>query len=210
MRNLDLYLVRHGEPEGGGDFIGSGSDPGLSPAGVSQAEEIARRLLEVRLDAVYTSPLKRAAMTAEAVIAAAGSPGPELRVREDLREIHFGAWEGSAFDDLDGSAREHAERWSRDPRSAPPPGGEDFAEFEERVLRCFDRIIGECSGGSVLVTAHGGSLRVYLSRVLGLRQDRMWSFALARGSVSMVRVYPPRGEVLEFLNLRLDRPPAIW
>jgi len=204
VKPLDLYLVRHGEIVGEGDYIGGGSDPDLSDLGRRQAEGVAGLLRRVPLERIHTSPLRRARAAAGMVAALCEAPGPELRVHQDLREIHFGLWEGLRFGDLDGPGRELALSWAADPRLSRPPGGEGFEDFRERVLRCFDGIEKEHSGGPVLVAAHGGTLRVYLSRVLGLTADRFWRFGLARGSLSLVRVYPRGPAVLEFLNLRLD------
>src|SRR5262245_20482819 len=88
----DFLLARHGETDWNREHRVQGhTDVPLNAAGLGQARVLAERLADVSLEAIYASDLERARATAEAV---ARSQGLEVQVDPDLREKHFGSWEG--------------------------------------------------------------------------------------------------------------------
>jgi broad specificity phosphatase PhoE len=142
----ELILVRHGETDWNRDGRYQGhADPPLNEAGRGQAHELARRLANVEYDAVYTSDLRRAAETAEIIVA-----GRDVPLTEDpgLREIDVGSWSGLT----------RAEIEARFPGSAGHDGESDEAHLA-RVRRTVVRIADAHPGERVLIVSHGGSLR---------------------------------------------------
>jgi broad specificity phosphatase PhoE len=115
--------------------------------------ELAGRLSDVPLAAVYSSDLPRALETAELV---AARRGLEVVVDPALREIDLGSWSGLT----------RAEIEERFP-GASHHDGEPRDEFEERVLAAVTRIAVAHDGARVLVVAHGGCIRALQRRVLG-------------------------------------------
>lgn len=200
MKPQDIYLVRHCEPEGGRVYLGAGSDPALSREGYSQAAALAGYFAGECFDEVFTSPLRRSLETAAAIAGRKTS----LTVLDDLKEMHFGRWEGMSYSDIALQDRGLLEAWTTDPRKACPPGGEPYEDFVARVKQCFGDMISRNPGKKLLVVSHGGVLRVYLSRILGIDSSRLWSFALHRGSVSLVRIHSGGLEIIEFLNCLID------
>ena len=88
----ELLLVRHGETDWNRDHRVQGqTDTPLNATGLAQAHALASSLSCVPLDAVYSSDLARARMTAETVAEPHGLP---VEVEVDLREKDFGTWEG--------------------------------------------------------------------------------------------------------------------
>jgi len=96
-RHTTLLLVRHGGTTAGADHFAGSIDVPLSDDGLAQAAALSRRLAEVRIDAMYSSPLQRAMQTANAIASAHGmTPQPN----PDLREIAHGHWEGRSISDV--------------------------------------------------------------------------------------------------------------
>ena len=147
-----LVLVRHGETDWNRDRRVQGhSDIPLNDTGREQAKDLAKQLSGEHLDAVFASDLARARETAE--IATAGT---ELDVRElvDLRERHFGTWEGLTDEDIRARFPES--------RTGPWGDGETIDEMSARVVAALRAIAAEHSGGTVLVATHGGPVRAVL------------------------------------------------
>ena len=145
----ELLLVRHGETDWNAEGRLQGhTDRPLSDVGRRQAERLADELAGERLDAVYASDLARARETAEVV---AGRLGLPVVLDPDLREKHWGTWEG--LTPTERATVEHV--------------GESSAEHRERTLRALRRIAERHPGGRVLVITHGGSLRRVQAAALG-------------------------------------------
>jgi probable phosphoglycerate mutase len=164
---LRTYLIRHGEAVGNheGRYIGTTDTP-LTDTGERQAEAVAGACAEVPLEVIFTSPLQRARSTADHI---AQRCAVELRVVEDLTEMHFGRWEGLTPDEirsLGEDDRRLLASWHADP-SAAPPGGEALTAVAERCLAFIDRC-HDHGLGSIAVVSHVGGIKALLCSALGL------------------------------------------
>jgi broad specificity phosphatase PhoE len=145
-----------------------------------EARDLADALAEIPFTAVYTSPLARAAKTAEAVAAAHGLVPIEVG---DLREIELGDVEGVEFDRY--PARLQAEVLS-EPLSVRFPGGETYGELRTRVCRALDVVVERHIGESVLVVSHAGSIRAALAVWLGITGEAIFRIDQRTASVNVV------------------------
>ncbi len=164
-----LYLVRHAQSEGNrGEYTGPDDDPPLSEVGREQARRLAVRFARQKVDAVYSSPLRRAQETARAI---AGAANLKVRTLDDLREVDLGQAQTDyeAFTGAD--ARELRDRIAKQPTWDSCPHGEGSAAARRRIVAAMDSIVGECSGERVAVVAHGAVIQTYVSHVLGLERD---------------------------------------
>jgi broad specificity phosphatase PhoE len=179
-----LWFCRHGEVEAPwvGTFIGT-TDIGLSPLGRHQAEAIAAYLEPAHLDAIVSSPRKRALDTIGAV---ARSKGMKLDVRKDLAEMHFGTWEGKSWEQILELDSDHAKQWEHDAANTAPPGGESANEFAERVARALEDIVNEYKGRAIALGAHAGTNRGILAAILGKPYMEMFAFAQDYGCMNAV------------------------
>jgi probable phosphoglycerate mutase len=157
-------LLRHGQTELSAErrFAGRGDAP-LTSAGLQQAAAAAARLAERGdIDAVVTSPLRRALRTAEAVAGAAGVP---LEVDSDLVETDFGDWEGLTFGEVLARWPDEMAAWQAD-ASAAPPGGESFAAVAKRVGVALDRLLMDRKGQTIVVVSHVTPIKTLVCRAL--------------------------------------------
>lgn len=193
-----VILVRHGESvwNEARRFQGN-SDPELSARGREQAGLVARRLaLEARPAALYSSPLRRAAATAQILGGALGLP---VCLEPDLREMGLGEWEGLTPAEIEERWRGAYVRWVRDPAAHVPPGGEGMEAFLTRVAAAVDRIRGAHAGQDVVIVSHGGAIGAYLCRVLRLGASGLFRFKLENASVTHI-LEDPVGLRLALLN----------
>jgi alpha-ribazole phosphatase len=127
-----------------------------------QAAELAERLAGVELAAVYTSPLARAAETAQAV---AARHGLTPRVVSDLREIDLGDVDGLQFD---GYPAELRAALLDTPGTVRFPGGESYEDLRARVVAALGDIVSRHDGETVAAISHAGAIRAALATWLGV------------------------------------------
>lgn len=163
-QHLRLFLIRHGEiePNAMGKLIGH-TDAALSERGVEQARRLAEKLAHVRLDAVYSSDLRRAYRTAEII-------AEHNRVRAQpsaaWREINMGMWEGRTLSGLNDEAPEKVSSLLSDPASFEYPGGESFAAFTKRIYEALEQLLQIHPSGEIALVVHGGVCRAIIGDVL--------------------------------------------
>jgi broad specificity phosphatase PhoE len=158
-----IVMVRHGETDWNRERRFQGhADTLLNEAGRAQAAELAETLADEGLAAVYTSPLRRAAETAEIVAARLGL---DLHPLEALREIHVGEWQGLTIDEV-----KERHPGLEDGRSGWP-GGETYEALSARVLPALVALAADHPGERVLAVTHAGPVRAALSAAMGLSYD---------------------------------------
>ncbi|MFC1977152.1 histidine phosphatase family protein [Chloroflexota bacterium] len=192
-----LLLVRHGITEfnKGRRFAGQ-SDVELSADGYTQVEKLRRRLANEKIDAVYSSDLKRALVTAEVI-----SPGhkTDIVACPELREMNYGHAEGLTFKEIKSRYPEVAELITNFNLRLEFPDGEGFGGFTERVVRFLDRLEKHEPSETILVVCHGGPLRTLVCHLLGIAQDHWWQIRFDNASLSIVDTYP-KGAIISLLN----------
>ncbi len=127
-----------------------------------------------------TSPLARARITAEALIARVEDGGAAPAVLDGLSEQDFGAWAGRAYDAV--YAETGPGPW-RAPDALRPPGGESFADLVRRLGRTLDgfdpaALAGGEAPRDVIAVAHAGSIRAALAHTLGLAPAAALRFSI--------------------------------
>lgn len=165
-----LVLLRHGQSVWNKENRFTGfTDVELSAQGEAEARAAGEKLRNLPLDHVFTSTLKRAYVTAELALDAAGQSNVAQTRHDDLRERDYGDLTGLNKDDMRekyGEEQVHIWRRSYDVR---PPGGESLQDVVARVQPYYRAHIEPLlrSGKNVLVAAHGNTLRAMLI-ILGL------------------------------------------
>ena len=179
MQATRIVAIRHGETAWNVDTRIQGHlDIPLNTTGLWQADQVARALADEPITAIYTSGLKRAHATAQAVARSTGAP---LTTHTGLRERSFGHFQGRTFAEIEAELPEDAHRWrKRDPHYAPE-GGESLVTLKERIERTVAQLAQQHLGEQVVMVAHGGVLDVLYR--LATRQDiqapRTWQLSNA-------------------------------
>ena len=185
-----VILLRHGETAHTADkkFSGSGGDdPGLSPAGRQQAEAAAGWLSRHGgIDAIVTSPLRRARETAAAVAAELDLP---VTAEEGLAEAAFGDWDGQTFGEVQERWPDELAAWL-DSADVAPPGGESFAAVFGRVRKARDRLVAGYPGGTVLAVSHVTPIKLFVCMALGAPLQAMYRMEMRPASLTVVQWYP--------------------
>jgi broad specificity phosphatase PhoE len=194
-----LYLIRHARSTWNAEGRLQGqADPPLDETGHQQVRALVEFLTDEPFDAIYSSPLVRARLTAEALAAPRG-----LSVQFDARlmERHLGEWTGLKGDE---ARARIAAFTSGDWRVAGPPGGEGEAALMARAAAALADIIAAHPEGPVAVVSHGGTLRAYLLHLFGFSPESQHvSFSFENTSFARLRVLD--GHV-RFLGLGENRP----
>ncbi len=180
----DLVLVRHGDTEWNRTGRVQGlSDIPLNDTGRRQAREAGRRLRGQRWTAIASSPLSRAAETAEIIAREAGLPAPELV--EALVERNYGAAEGLTGAEID--ARYGGVLTARESREA----------VLERVKPALLQLAERHPDGRVLVVSHGGVIGSLVRDATGWAWPER-GVRIENGSDHDFRVEDGRIELLRF------------
>jgi probable phosphoglycerate mutase len=165
---MEIVWVRHAEPERIAAGTGVPANPSLTHIGEAQAERVAAWLASEAVDAVCSSPQRRALETATPIAAAHGL---DVQVHDGLVEYDVQSDHYIPIEELRATKDERWQamvegRWGAF-------GGEDPDRFVERVARTVDDIVSAHPGETVVAVCHGGVINVALAGVLGLDQP-LW------------------------------------
>lgn len=192
-----LLLVRHGDTElNSAQRYWGQSDVKLSAAGLRQAERLRDRLAKQKVDAIYSSDLQRALVTAKII---ASRHGLEVITCVELREINFGDAEGLTFDEISQLFPKVTKMWLERNPGLQYPGGERVDEFNKRVSKFLGRLDKHTAEETILIVAHSGVLRTLICYLLGIELKHRWQFRLELASLTILETYP-QGAILSLLN----------
>ena len=229
-------IVRHAETQWNLEGRVQGhSDTSLSDVGLRQAQALRDRLATWSIDVAYASDLKRAMETAGAILQGHCDPGGSQlppSPSPELREFSYGLWEGMTHEDVEEVDPAGYAGMLKRTEVFAPPGGESLRDLTARVGKFVSKLkaahIHDLSqsgliegrelrktasdhrenSDTLLIVGHGGSLRVLLTRLLGLPALASWNFFLSPASLSVVDCYPDIA-VLRLLNDTSHLQPAV-
>ncbi|MFN0217958.1 MAG: histidine phosphatase family protein [Hyphomicrobium sp.] len=165
---VTLYFIRHGETDWNRESRYQGQrDIPLNDAGRAQAKRNGQALRAISDQIAHVdfvaSPLVRAVETMRIVRAELGLDPDGFRTDPELRELHYGHWEGQLASDLAVSDSKGVNDKARDPYRWRPRGGESYADLQHRVSRWIASVDRDA-----VVVSHGGVSRVARGAVLGV------------------------------------------
>ena len=185
---IEIILQRHGESLGNAQkmYLGS-TDLDLSERGYEQARLAADALLPQRLDAIYSSDLKRAYNTALA--------HAELRkmcvvAESQMRELYIGDWEGlTVYEIMEKYGEMFTVDWQQHFGTFVAPGGESVPALAERIYDAVYRIAGEQEDGAViLIATHAAAIRAFYGKISGIEPDKLAGLLPFPSNASFTRV----------------------
>ncbi len=175
-----LILIRHGATAWNLQKRYCGFvDLGLSREGRQQVKNLSQRLIRVKIHKIYSSDRRRAIQTAKIIFGKR-----EIEIVPDLREIHFGVFEGLTHKQIIKKYNSVYQKWLKDPYRAAIPQGEALADFKKRVMAALKKIIRKNPNRTIAVVCHGGSISVFLNSIL--KAKNFWKYIPRPASISIV------------------------
>jgi broad specificity phosphatase PhoE len=169
-----LILVRHGETAWNVEKIFRGrANVNLDEVGIEQAELLGKYLTNWRLEAVYSSPLKRALDTAT-IIARYQKIG--VHVAEGLTDFDYGQWQSLPEQEVNRLYPDLLNEWHNNPHKVRMPGGENLEDVRSRAATVVTDVLSKYEGSVVLVS-HRVVLKVLICYLLGLDNSHFWNIS---------------------------------
>ena len=197
MTETIIDLLRHGEPQGGSKYRGHAIDDPLTEKGWAQMREGTGSYRD--WDVILTSPLRRCRRFAEEL---GGELSVSVQVKDDLREIGFGQWEGKTKQQLREERAREFDAFYRDPVNNTPQGAEPVQEFYQRIASVMDEVYARHGGKRALIVAHAGVIRAALTHAIGATPASMYHFNVRNGRISRI-IRRDQLTTIELLNARL-------
>ena len=179
-----FLLIRHGSTDWVGKAL-AGRLPGvgLDAAGRNQAQELANRLANRRIAAIYSSPLQRAMETAAPL---GERLGLRIEVRDAFTEIDFGAWQGMEIANLESDA--HWRRFNSLRGSTNAPGGELMLEVQARMATELENLRQHHREEAVAVFSHADVIKAALMLYLDIPLDCHSRLEISPASVNVLEI----------------------
>jgi 2,3-bisphosphoglycerate-dependent phosphoglycerate mutase len=190
-----LVLVRHGQSEWNLKNLFTGwRDVGLTEQGVAEAKSGGEKLAErgIKFDIAYTSALSRAQVTCQLILDAVGQSGLKTIKDQALNERDYGDLVGLNKDDARKRwGEEQVHKWRRS-YDIQPPGGESLKDTGARVWPYYLHEMQPhvLRGETVLVAAHGNSLRSLIMALEGISGEEIVKLELGTGVPMIYRLNP--------------------
>ena len=167
----EIILARHGETEWNVEEVFRGRiDVELNATGLRQAELLAEYLSDIKIDAIYSSPLRRALKTAKII---ARYHKLKVEITPGLIDCDFGKWQGLSLREVKDRYKEPYTEWLENPHLVKMPEGESLDEVRARALK----VVGVVAKyeGTVVLVAHRVVNKVLICALLGLDNSHFWN-----------------------------------
>jgi probable phosphoglycerate mutase len=187
---ISLFLIRHGETDWNKRHCFQGKkDIPLNQTGLIQAELLAKRLKNFFIERIYTSPLKRAKVTAEII-------AKELKLKFPLskfglKEIDHGLWEGKTEDEVKNKYSELLKIWYNQPHLIKMPQGENLKSVKNRAVACILNILKEVTNQGyqrIAIVSHEAVNKIILCYLLSLPLRYFWLLPQSNASFSLIEI----------------------
>lgn len=193
---MELIFVRHGRPEHVVTRDGTPADPPLSEIGHAQAAAVAEWLSEERIDAIYSSPMRRARQTSAPIEAAVGL---EAAVRDGISEFDR---DSTVYVPTEVLRETNREAWLKMASGGYMRAMRDPAKWIGNVVATVNAIVEAHRGQRVAVVCHGGVINAYLADCLEFSPEKFLRFDVDYTSVSRVLVSSKGARSVGALNER--------
>ena len=177
-----LILARHGETVWNVEKIYRGrTDVNLDEVGIKQAELLGKYLSNWELEAIYSSPLKRALDTAN-IIACYQKIG--VNIVEGLIDFDYGEWQSLPEQEAERLYPTLHNEWHNNPHKVRMPGGESLEDVRRRAIEVVNDVLSKYQGSVVLVS-HRVVNKVLICYLLGLGNSYFWTVKQDVGGITI-------------------------
>ena len=191
-----IYLTRHGQTLWNIEkrLQGRGNSP-LTEQGIERAKELRDRIKDIHIDVIYSSPIERALTTANII---KGDKSIEVITDDGLMEMCFGDYEGQITDEV----MKENPNWDislimKGNTELTAPNGENLAEVRDRVARTMNKIIEANRGKTILIVAHGITLKAIMYY---FKDEEVNSEVMGQATLTKVNVDKNNKFHIEFKN----------
>lgn len=179
-----IFLIRHGQSEWNKlNKIQGQKNTILTELGEKQALYMGNRLINEKIDIIYTSDLKRAYDTAKIISNEINKP---LISSDAIREINFGPWEGLNTEELLDKYKDEYLTWNKEPDKLNMDGVETLEDLKNRGMKYINNIIKENQNKNIAIVSHGAMLKVIILGLLGMEMSYYKNISLNNVSLSIV------------------------
>jgi probable phosphoglycerate mutase len=170
------------------------TDIPLCDEGIKQVQNLSKRLKTVKIDAIYSSDLKRAFDTADII-----AKGHNINISKKgfLREIYFGQWEGKTIKELNKDSE--FIKWKAHPNSFVFSDKESLKNKQEKIINSINEVLKNHKNETLIFVSHGCTLKLIIIGLLGLDISSYNKFRLFNASVSTVELSKHKS-ILTLLN----------
>ncbi len=183
-----VLLVRHAHSQANGSGILSGRTEGvhLSPQGKKQASQLAKRLGDIPIKEVLSSPLERCEETILPWLKRGMTVNPKLafRTEPDLSEVDYGLWTGRKLRSLSKDPLWKAVQDS--PSTVTFPEGESISSMQTRAMAALHRALAGRGKGHVLLVSHGDVIKSIIASALNMHLDEFQRIVIDPASISIL------------------------
>lgn len=167
-----IYLIRHTKPD-----VKQGMCYGWTDLDVNSTFEKELAIIKEKTEdfssyKFFSSPLLRCKRLAKAL-----AKGNDILFDDRLKELNFGDWEGTLWDDIH---FEKVQTWSEDFIKNKVPGGESFQDLLDRVSEFWEDIN---LNDNIVIVAHDGVLRAITYLLLKMEKSNIFRIELEYGAV---------------------------
>jgi broad specificity phosphatase PhoE len=179
---VEIILIRHGETDWNRNEVFRGrADVELNETGLRQAELAGQYLSGEKIDLIYSSPLQRAVITAEAV---ARFQKIKVNAVKNLIDFDYGEWQGLTSGEVKQKYPELYQDWLDTPEKVRMPGGESLENVLNRAMPFVEDAVMRRGGGKIALVSHRVVLKIIICALLGLDNSHFWNIRLDNGAIA--------------------------
>ena len=192
--NKRIILVRHGETDWNkqGRFQGQIDIP-LNKNGKSQAKAASKFLKDTNVQKAFSSSLSRPEETAQIILNE--HPGVEISLKDNLKEIGHGKWEGKLESEIKSHWPDLLKSWKISPEKVQMPEGENINDVSTRSVIGWNEICKDLKNDeTALVVAHDAVNKTILCHLLGLMPSKIWMVKQGNGGITVIDLSEEEGQ----------------
>lgn len=165
MPKMELILVRHGETDwNAANMFRGHEDVRLNAVGIAQADAVAEALKDRVFEAVHSSPLKRAVVTATRI---AKPHQIDIKINDGFIDINYGSWQGLKEETVKKKNPPGYAKWMNKPTKMKFPGGDSMVKAWKRVNTALRELLVVHGFGTVVIVSHRIPLKFMTAYLLG-------------------------------------------
>ena len=198
-----IILVRHGETDWNkqGRFQGQIDIP-LNQNGKEQAKAARNFLKNILIQKAFSSSLSRPRETAHIILKE--HPGIEISLKDKLKEIGHGKWEGKLESEIKSDWPDLLQAWKISPEKVQMPDGENIKEVSTRSIKGWIEICNDLKNDeTALVVAHDAVNKTILCHLLGLTPSEIWMIKQGNGGITVINLADKEGDPDEIACLNI-------